>query len=216
MSDIVAQSGHAVVRRRGDGALELRVNGVFVMDDAQTSSERALGQAAVVPPGGHVLVGGLGLGYTVGALLDRDDIGKVTVVEIEPAIVRWMRDELIPGADLLADPRLDVVVDDVVSAVARRHDGECDAIVLDVDNGPDFLVFDENRRVYDHGFVADCVRCLRPGGRLHFWSQADSESLRRVLNEHTVSVDVRRVPVALQGRRTDYWLLSGERARRHG
>ena len=93
-----------------DGALELRVNGVFVMDDRETSSEELLASAALasVRRPDRVLVGGLGLGYTVRALLADARLGSVIVAEIEPDLVAWMRSGLVPS--VLDDPRVSVEV----------------------------------------------------------------------------------------------------------
>ncbi len=113
--------GELLLRRRYDGArevLELRANGVFVMDTAETSSEEALAReaVAVVEHPGHVLVGGLGLGFTLATVLADPRVERCTVVEIEPALVGWLRDGSVPhGPALLADPRVEVRVADVAA-----------------------------------------------------------------------------------------------------
>ncbi|MCD9196997.1 spermine/spermidine synthase domain-containing protein [Aeromicrobium wangtongii] len=199
------------LRRREDGAIELRVNGVFVMDDVETSSERLLARHVLDGGARRVLVGGLGLGFTTRELLADADVEHVVVAELHHEIVDRMRDGTIPGADLLGDPRLEVVVDDVRAVVAAQPVHSLDAIVLDVDNGPDFLVHDKNAAVYGPGFVATCAERLRPDGQLCVWSMADSEQLRRVMAEHLLDVDAVAVPVVLQGRREHYWILTGRR-----
>jgi spermidine synthase len=197
------------LRRRDDGAIELRVNGVFVMDDVETASERLLARHVLEAGARRVLVGGLGLGFTTRELLAHPHVEHVVVAELHGEIVEWMRDGTIPGADLLADPRLDVVVGDVRDIVTAQPPHGLDAIVLDVDNGPDFLVHDENRALYGPGFIATCAGRLRPGGRLSVWSMADSEPLRRAMAEHLVDVRAVAVPVELQGRPEHYWVVSG-------
>lgn len=205
-----------ILRRRDNGATELRVNGVFVMDDRETSSERRLARAVVDLGARDILVGGLGLGFTVRELLAASDVRRVLVAELHPEIVGWMRDGTIPGADLLADPRVDVVLDDVRRVVADQAPGSHDAIVLDVDNGPDFLVHDANAEVYGPSFVAVCAERLRPGGHLCVWSMARSSTLRAGLEATFDLVDEARVPVRLQGRDEHYWILTGSRPRRVG
>lgn len=198
------------MRRRDDGALELRVNGVFVMDDIETSSERLLARQVLEAGARKVLVGGLGLGFTARGLLAGPDVEHVVVAELHAEVVDLMRGGTIPGADLLADPRLEVVVGDVRDVVVAQPDGSLDAIVLDVDNGPDFLVHRANAAVYRDDFVAACAARLRPSGRLLVWSMADSPALRTVLARHLADVTATAVDVRLQDRDEQYWILSAK------
>lgn len=199
------------LRRRADGALELRVNGVFVMDDQETTSERALARTVIELGARQVLVGGLGLGFTLRELLRSPQVTRVVVAELHAEIVQWLRDGTVPGAEALADPRTQVVVDDVRAVVADQPPESLDAIVLDVDNGPDFLVHDENASVYGSRFVAECAARLRPGGHLCVWSMDDSSGVRDAMAAHLVEVTAEAVPVRLQGRDEHYWILRGAR-----
>ncbi len=201
----------ATLRRRDDGATELRVNGVFVMDDVETSSEQALARTAIELGAREVFVGGLGLGYTLRALLASAQVSRVVVAELHPEIVGWMRDGTVPGADLLADERTHVVIGDVRDVVAAQPAASLDAIVLDVDNGPDFLVHDGNAAVYGSDFIEVCASRLRPGGHLCVWSMNDSEPLRRAMGDHLSDVRAEAVDVVLQGRDERYWIVSGTR-----
>jgi spermidine synthase len=203
-----------IIRRRDDGALELRVNGVFVMDDLETCSERLLARSALDADAHTVLVGGLGLGFTTRELLGSPDVGRVVVAELHGEIVDLMREGTIPGADLLDDSRLEVVIGDVRDLVAARPAGSLDAILLDVDNGPDFLVHDHNAHVYRDEFVATCAGRLADDGLLSVWSMADSDDLRQRLGEHFEDVRAEPVDVRLQGRDERYWILAGRRPRR--
>ena len=202
-----------IIRRRDDGALELRVNGVFVMDDLETSSERMLARTALDGGARTVLVGGLGLGFTTRELLASPTVERLVVAELHGEIVELMRAATIPGADLLDDSRLEVVVGDVRDVVAAQADGSLDAILLDVDNGPDFLVHDVNARVYRDEFVATCASRLAGEGLLSIWSMADSEALRERLDTRFEQVRVEPVDVRLQGRDERYWILGGRRPR---
>lgn len=201
----------ATLRRRDDGALELRVNGVFVMDDVETSSEQALARTVLDLGAREVLVGGLGLGYTLRALLASPQVTRVVVAELHPEIVAWMHDGTIPGADLLADERTYVVVGDVRDAVAAQAPASFDAIALDVDNGPDFLVHDDNAAVYGPDFVEVCASRLRSGGHLCVWSMNNAEQLRRAMSSQLADVRAEAVAVQLQGRDERYWIVSGTR-----
>lgn len=204
----------ALVRRRDDGALELRVNGVFVMDDQETSSERALARAVLDRGAGEILVGGLGLGFTLRELLDSPDVRRVVVAELHEEIPDWMHNGTIPGGDLLADPRAAVVVGDVRLVVAEQDAESLDAIVLDVDNGPDFLVHGTNAEVYQPSFIETCAARLRPDGSLCIWSMAQSDDVMAALAATFVDVQETRIPVRLQTRDEDYWIFTGSRRRR--
>jgi spermidine synthase len=191
-----------VVRRRADGALELRVNGVFVMDDVETTSERRLAEVVLERDARDVLVGGLGLGFTVRALLEDAGVRMVLVAELHPEVIL---------AGTVDDDRLEVVIGDIRDLVAEQPPAFWDAVLLDVDNGPDSLVHAGNAAVYGDAFVAECARVLRPGGTLAVWSMADSPSLRATLGAHLTDVDAQRVPVRLQGRDEAYWILTARR-----
>lgn len=201
------------LRRRDDGSIELRVNGVFVMDDAETTSERALAQIVLDLGARHILIGGLGLGFTLRTLLDSSDVRRVVVAELEPEIVDWMSDGTIPGADLLDDVRTEIVVDDVRAVVAAQPHGSLDAIVLDVDNGPDFLVRDANAEIYGSAFLADCAERLRPGGTLCIWSMRESAQLAANLRSTFAEVAEQAIPVRLQGRDERYWIFTASTSR---
>ena len=182
--------GELVVRRRGTGRSavhELIVNGTFLMDSVDVSTERLLADAALAALDGdrqRVLVGGLGLGFTAAALLASPRVAAVTVVEIEPLLIRWLKDGVVPPPDgLWDDDRLTVSPGDVVEALADRPADHLDAVLLDVDNGPDFLVHETNARVYDVGVISTAARAVREGGVVAVWSSHRSPELRRVLDE---------------------------------
>ena len=209
-------SDEVVVRRRADGALELRVNGVFVMDDVETTSERRLAEVVLDHGARDVLVGGLGLGFTVRTLLADARVRRVVVAELHAEVVRTVcRPRPAPAGGIgLVEPRLDVVIGDVRDLVTAQPDACADAVLLDVDNGPDSLVHAGNAAVYGDAFMAECARVLRPGGTLAVWSMADSPGLRATLDAHLVDVAAESVPVRLQGRAEEYWILSGRTAAR--
>ena len=190
-----------VVRRRDDGALELRVNGVFVMDDVESTSERRLAELVLERGARDIVLGGLGLGFTTRALLADDRVRRVLVAELHPAVV---------AATEIADPRLELAIGDVRDLVAEQPGASADAVLLDVDNGPDHLVHPDNAAVYSDAFVTECARVLRPGGTLAVWSMADSGPLRATLGRHLHAVGAERVPVRLQGRDEAYWIISGQ------
>jgi spermidine synthase len=216
--------GEVVVRRRAGGApgdpigtadgalLELRVNGVFVMDTAETGTERRLARAtlAQVAQPRRVLVGGLGLGFTLAELLTDPRVEQVLVAEIEPAVVTWMRQGVLPGGEYLADPRVRVVVADLRDLVADLAGGDHDVILLDVDNGPDFLVHEGNAALYEPGFLTRCRRLLAAQGALSVWSSTGSPALETAMREVFGDCRVDPVAVDLQGRDERYWLFTSK------
>lgn len=213
MARAETERGELVLRERREdgapGALELRANGVFVMDTVETSTELALADAAlaVVEQPREVLVGGLGLGFTMHQVLADSRVERCSVIEIEPVLAEWMRDGTIPhGPALLADERARLVVADVADAVAEAPDASYDLVLLDVDNGPEQLVHATNEALYRAPFLREVQRSLRPGGVLVVWSAEASRDLERALTEvfggsETVAHDVR-----LQERDEQYWL----------
>ena len=213
-----SERGELVLRERrpedGPTALELRANGIFVMDTREHTSERAMAEAALalVADPRRVLVGGLGLGFTALTVLADSRVERCAVVEIEPALVGWMRDGTIPhGPQLLADDRLLVVVADVAMAVREAREASYDIVLLDVDNGPGHLVHDANSALYDAPFLEEARRVLAPGGHLVVWSADRSPDLEHSLREVFGNADTASYDVALQGRDERYWLHSATR-----
>lgn len=205
--------GELVLRERrpadGPTSLELRVNGVFVMDTLEFSTEKALATAALEAVDGPraVVVGGLGLGFTMHQVLADSRVEKCAVVEVEEALVGWMRDGTVPhGPALLADERVTVVVADIGVAMAEAKPATYDLILLDVDNGPGYLVHESNAALYDAPFLATARRVLRPGGALVVWSAAAAPALEETLRVTFDVVEARSLDVLLQGRDERYWL----------
>ncbi len=209
-----SERGELVLRERrpvdgGPTSLELRANGVFVMDTLEVSTERAMAQAALalVEEPRAVVLGGLGLGFTMHELLADSRVEKCAVVEIEPALVEWMRSGLVPmGPALLADERVTVVGADVVAALAEAREESYDLVLLDVDNGPGHLVHAPNAALYEPPALADARRVLRPGGALVVWSASEAPELEESLRSVFGAVEAQPHAVRLQERDEHYWL----------
>lgn len=195
--------GEVVLRRRTveDTVVhELITNGAFAMDSRETRTEELLAAHADIRPGARVLVGGLGLGFTARALLETS-LAQLVVVEIEACLVDWAREEVTPTlAAVAADPRVELRVDDVHRVLALPDSGPgprgalgsvlgWDAAILDVDNGPDFLIHADNERIYDAAALQRSVAALAPGGTLVVWCQAPHSVLHRRLEQVAASGD---------------------------
>ncbi len=208
--------GELVLRRRDwDGELELRVNGVFVMDSYETATERALAVLALdgirrTRGDGHrergglsVLIGGLGLGYTLAQFAASPLVGELTVSEIEPLLVEWHLAGLIPlTGDVAHSGRVQLVSRDVREVVTDRPAGSLDVIVLDVDNGPGFLVYEHNASLYEREFLARCRAALADKGVIVVWSAAQAPDLAVALTDVFGSVSHHAMGV-MRGDRAD-------------
>jgi spermidine synthase len=222
VSDDVARAtsdrGEVVLRRRHDpddpsapAVLELRVNGVFVMDTQECSTEVELARAtlAEVEHPARVLVGGLGLGFTAHEVLADRRVERLVVAELEEALVQWFRDgtiaDAVPGPHL-ADERLVIACASVQQVVAEARDAAYDLVLLDVDNGPDFLVHEDNAEIYRADFLGEVARVLAPGGVAAVWSASRSSDLEQAMESVFGDARTVRLPVSLQGRDEAYWL----------
>ena len=209
--------GDVILRaRRSPGppdVLELRVNGVFVMDTAETASEEALAEHALALTASPraVLVGGLGLGFTARRVLADPMVTRVDVVEIEEALIGWTRDGTVPDHGLLADPRVRLAHADIADYVRDAEPAAYDVVMLDVDNGPGYLVHDANAEVYRAPFLARVRRLLRSGGVLVIWSGDEEPALTAALADAGLEASTLPCPVRLQAREETYWLHAGRR-----
>jgi len=180
-----------VLARRGDEHV-IRANGLVLMSSRQHRSEELLADTCSNRMSA-VLVGGLGLGYTLRAVLDRvAPAARVTVAELVPAVVKWNREVLgVLAGKPLDDPRVTVAEGDVL-AVARN--GRYDAILLDVDNGPGAFTDSSNRRLYGESGLRNFRRSLNEGGQLVVWSAGEDRGFVRRAERIGFRVEVRLVP----------------------
>lgn len=161
-----------------DGSYCIRLDGQDLMHSDTSASELLLGELAkdrlAARPEARVLIGGLGLGYTLKAVLGHaGPRARVEVGELMPEIVEWNRTHMAGlNGRLLDDPRVTVRMGDVVKTIAGAASQTYDAILLDVDNGPTPMVHSGNVRLYGRRGLDVLKNKLRPGGRLAIWSAA--------------------------------------------
>jgi spermidine synthase len=138
-------------------------------------------------------------------------VERAVVVEIEEPLVRWMRDGTVPhGPTLLADTRATVVNADIAMAIAEAR-STYDLVLLDVDNGPGYLVHDGNEAVYEEQFLRRCRDVLGPGGVLVVWSAAVAPDLLEAMRDVFGEVEEQAHDVLLQDRPEQYFLYLARR-----
>ena len=177
--------GAISLRRRWDPITERDVHEVklgddFLMSSQFTTGERELariGLAAVTGPSLTVLVGGLGLGYTAMAALQDDRVTELTVIEALQIVISWHERDLIPDTQGLAsDARVRLVRDDFFDVVrAGRADRTYDAVLLDIDHAPDWLLRDDHGDLYTVEGFARVAAMLADDGAFALWSDEPPE-----------------------------------------
>ncbi|CDO37207.1 spermidine synthase [Novosphingobium sp. KN65.2] len=176
-----------------------------LMSTRKWGSEEALAVQAIERIGAvrqpHLLIGGYGMGFTLRAalkLLPAD--GRVTVVELVPEIIEWARGPMAEvAAGCLDDPRVNLVQADVAPIIAGSE-GEYDAILLDVDNGPDGLVRADNDVIYTSSGLRAAKAALAPGGVLAIWSAGPDPAFTRRLQKARFDVDEVKVAARSNGK----------------
>ncbi|MEV6367882.1 spermidine synthase [Micromonospora musae] len=170
---VVTERGELVLRRCAEH-LEIISNGVFLMDTRAGTSERLLVRESLrsMRAGGRILIGGLGVGFSLAEAVASPVPAEIVVVEIEATLIDWHRDSLAPFSEhALDDARVRIVNDDIVRWLGTT--GEVfDAICLDVDNGPEWTVFQDNAALYGDDGLELLRERLTDGGVLAAWSAA--------------------------------------------
>ena len=167
-----------------------------LMSTRMRGSEEALATMTLdrlATPAPHLLVGGYGMGFTLRAALAANPQVRVTVAELVPEIIEWARGPMAEvAAGCLDDPRVTLEMGDVSALIDDAADGttdQYDAILLDVDNGPDALVHEQNRRIYSFAGLRAAKAALAPGGVLAIWSAARDPAFTRRLEKAGYSVE---------------------------
>jgi spermidine synthase len=205
--------GHLRLLQRGTD-FSIRFGSEELMGNQVRHSEEALavlGCARIAGNGGRVLIGGLGMGFTLGAALETlPSHAEIVVAELIPKIVTWAGGPLahIFGSKL-ADPRVSLVMADVHDVIVRETTG-FDAILLDVDNGPDGLIHLPNERLYCNWGLRAAYAALKPAGVLAIWSAyRDAAFVDRLSNAGFAveEIDIEAYPGEDNGLHT-IWLAS--------
>ena len=206
--------GGGVLRlmRRGT-ELSIMSGAIELMNSRLSGSEEALASLTCAPlisvPHPCILIGGLGMGFTLRAALSELPKGaRVTVAELVPEVVAWARG---PMAELFAgcldDPRVRIEVADVAAAIGKAK-GSYDAILLDVDNGPGGLNREANDGLYSGAGLNVAAQALKPGGVLGVWSAVQDNDFVRRLHRSGYAVEEKQVRATgrKRGARHVIWL----------
>ena len=175
--------------RTHDGHYHIRVGGELLMSTTATHSEAQMAELAVeamrTTGPKRVLIGGLGFGFTLRHMLElAGPEVRVQVAELLPVMVAWNREHLQSvNGRLVDDPRVEITVDDVFAVLARAPRGTYDAVLLDVDNGPEALVDPGNARIYADPGLEMLSRALKKGGRAVFWSGVEDRGFEERLHK---------------------------------
>lgn len=200
-----------------DGDYCIRLNGQDLMHSDTSASEILLGELAAdllsANKSARVLIGGLGLGYTLRAVLAKaGPNAAVEVGELMPEVVEWNRVFMADlNGKLLADPRVTMRMGDIVATVARARPATYDAILLDVDNGPVPMVQAGNIRLYGPRGLAALKDKLRPGGRLAIWSAAPDHTFEARLRASGFAAKAIPARVFATAKRSAYVIYVGDK-----
>ena len=187
--------GDIQLQKREDH-FEIIYNGTFLMATYNGESERTLVSSALetCKHPRKVLIGGLGVGFSLEEALSDSRVEQVDVVEIEEAIIRWNRKQLAPYSGYaLDDPRTNVIHADLVKWM-NGTDDTYDAICLDIDNGPDWTVSASNTGLYSDQGIEAAIRLLRPHGAVTYWSASASPAFADYLKLFFDEVQTLSIP----------------------
>ena len=201
-----------------DGDFCIRVNGQQLMHSAVTASELQLGSLGCERHAGkkglRILIGGLGLGFTLKSVLQ--SVGctdSVHVAELFPEIVAWNRTFLASlNGKLLDDDRVKVLTEDVKAVIRRSARTPYDVIILDIDNGTTAMVMMENNDLYSQRGMDVIASALKPGGRAAVWSACPDASIEKRLKK--AGFEVQAVPAKLypSAKRSTYMIYVADKA----
>ncbi|MBD8906963.1 spermidine synthase [Methylorubrum zatmanii] len=190
------------------------VGTIELMNSTRGSSEEALASLTCARlshrPAARVLIGGLGMGFTLrAALRNLGPDARVVVAELVPAVAAWARGPLAPLFDgSLDDPRVELRETDV-NRLIQSEAGGWDAILLDVDNGPEGLMRKANNRLYDEWGLKRAEWALKPGGTLGVWSGSPDRKFKARLQRLGFTVEEVRLPASgSSGPRHVVWIAT--------
>lgn len=189
LATVATAEGALQLRQRGEREFLITIDGRALMNSSDHTSEVAVAALACKEIEGRktprVLIGGLGMGFTVRAALDAlPERAQVKVAELTPEVVTWCRGPLAPLTQGAAsDPRVEIVIGDVARVIAEAKPASLDAIVLDLYEGPHASSKHENDRFYGRAALRRSFAALAPGGVLAIWSEESNQRFKGEMTE---------------------------------
>lgn len=218
LAEALTPDGSRLTLHEHDGDYFIKLNGRQLMSSTSTTSELLLADLgchnlrnAEAP---RVLIGGLGLGFSLKRVLEL--VGKrgvAHVAEIVPEVIDWNHKFLAPvNGGLLKDARVEIFAEDVFALIRRGGNVPYDAILLDVDNGPTSLVQRENSRIYSRRGLRTIRNALKPAGRVAFWSAEREPAFRESLARAGFAASEHPAKAHDRAKRFAHMIYVGERA----
>jgi spermidine synthase len=197
LGSVATAEGALELRQRGEKEFLLVIDGRVLMTSQERRSEERLATAALAQiktPAPRVLIGGLGMAYTLRAALDVLPGGaQIEVAELSPAVAEWCRGPLaVLTNDAAGDPRVRVILGDVSRVIRDAAPGSYDAILLDLYEGPHAASQRGDDPFYGPGALARSHAALAPGGALAVWSEDPDDSFLRRFRKAGFEVNVDR------------------------
>lgn len=221
LAETTTPNGGRMTLVEHDGSFCIRVNGQQLMHSKVATSEILLGTLGCERHGSDdqaakVLIGGLGLGFTLKSVLEATPAtASVHVAELFPEIEEWNR-TFMKGlnGEALDDERVEVLIEDVRAVIQRSVDSPYDVIALDIDNDTTAMVDNKNHKLYEAGGMREIWRALKPGGRAAVWSACPDPIIERRLKK--AGFKVRAVPakVSEASKREAYMIYVADKANR--
>jgi spermidine synthase len=217
LAETMTPDGERLALYEHDGSYCIRLGQQELMHSSLSDSELLLGELATKNLTHHahpaVLIGGLGLGFTLrGVLRTVGPDATVQVVELMPAVIDWNRQYLsgLNGA-LLEDPRVETLATDVWETIARAGRSRYDAVILDIDNGPHGIVQEQNDRLYHREGLQRLAAILRPGGRMAIWSAWQDQQFAQRLSDAGLMVQTVPAKRHPRARRCAYTIFTADK-----
>jgi len=205
-----------------DGKIYLKYNGYELMSTALTFSEQQLADLGCQsllegkpsrPPHPRILIGGLGLGFTLKRTLELvGSPATVDVAELMPPLIEWNRTHLVEfNGPLLDDPRTVIIRGDLFDIVSNRKPASYDALLLDIDNTPDDLITSGNARLYSPGFLEKLRQVITPQGCIAYWLSEPAPKFKKLLVKAGFSVEEFASKTHERAKRSRHCLLLARR-----